>query len=132
MVNFGPLKEHAWHIYENYPYSMPTWIIILITVLGTFTSVIGLTIYCYCKNTLASNKPRIFSTVCQKKNAKNTKESKVMLSSLSQFILLYSRVKTTPEKLRERLKFMGMDFSELDIHISCLNRKDVRKYYYAI
>ena len=35
MVNYDSLREHIQQIDENYPYSMATWHIILITVLGT-------------------------------------------------------------------------------------------------
>ena len=49
MINYDLLKEQIQQIDVNYPFSMPTWLKILITVLGTFMAVIGIAIYCYCK-----------------------------------------------------------------------------------
>ena len=49
MVNYYSLREQMQHTDENYLYSMPTWLLILITVLGTLMIVAGITIFLYCK-----------------------------------------------------------------------------------
>ena len=47
-VNFEKYEDHIQQIDEIYLYSMPSWLIILTTVLGTVISVIGLVIYYHC------------------------------------------------------------------------------------
>ena len=51
-VNCDSLRRHIQQIDENYPYSMPTWLIILITALGTLMLSAGITIFLHCKHTL--------------------------------------------------------------------------------
>ena len=82
MVISDSLKEHVQEVEENYLYSMPTWLIILITVIGTFIFVIGLVIYCYCIYKWPSDRPRVFSATWDKKNTKSTVESKPMFPNL--------------------------------------------------
>ena len=49
MVNYDFLEEHIQQINESYLYCMPTWFIILITILSTLIGIIGTTIHCYLK-----------------------------------------------------------------------------------
>ena len=49
MVNYDSLMEQIQQIIENYPYSMSTWLIILITVLDTLMIGTGITVFLCCK-----------------------------------------------------------------------------------
>ena len=42
MLNYDSLQERIQKLDENYPYYMPTWLIILITVLSTLIGFIGI------------------------------------------------------------------------------------------
>ena len=48
MVNCDLLKENIQQIDENNHYSVPTWLMILIIVLGTIIAVIGIATYYHC------------------------------------------------------------------------------------
>ena len=49
MVNCDSLEEHMQQIDENYPFAVPTWLIILVTVLGTPVIATCFVAYCFCK-----------------------------------------------------------------------------------
>ena len=51
MVNYDFLREQIQQIDKNYPYSMPTLLIILIKELGTLIIGAGITVFLYCKYT---------------------------------------------------------------------------------
>ena len=55
MVIYSSSKEQIQQIDENYPFTIPTWLIILITVLGTLMNATCTAAYCYYKY----RKPRI-------------------------------------------------------------------------
>ena len=60
IVNYDSLRKQSQQIDENYPYSMPTRLIILITVLGILMIGMTITITFYCKY---KNKPNHFKTL---------------------------------------------------------------------
>ena len=66
---------------ENYPYSMPTWLIILITALGTIIIGTGIRFFLCCKYKHASNHSEAFSISWKKENPR---ETEVMLLGSSQ------------------------------------------------
>ena len=78
MVHYDCLKEKLQQSDENYPDSMPTtWLIILITVLGTLTISAWITSFLYCKYKYTLNHFRT-SSIFWHKNI--SKEAEVMLS----------------------------------------------------
>ena len=62
MVNYDSLKEEIRQNDKNYPFVVPTWLIILITVSDTFMTATGIASYCYCNYRQPRNKPKIFPT----------------------------------------------------------------------
>ena len=75
-------KRNKWHIDENYPYSMPTWLIILITVLGTLIIGAGILIFPYCKH---KNAPTCLYLALSISSCKeNFKKTKPMLENCPQ------------------------------------------------
>ena len=49
MVNYDSLKDQNQEVDENYVFAMSTWVIILITVLGTLMIATGIAAYFHCK-----------------------------------------------------------------------------------
>ena len=49
VVNYDLLGKHIRQIDKNYPYTMPIWLLILITVLVTLMIAARVTVFFYCK-----------------------------------------------------------------------------------
>ena len=105
MVNYNPLREHIQEIDGNYPYSMPTWLIILTTVLGTLMLGARILIFLYCKHKNAPTCSKSSSLFWQKEN---TKETKPMFTNQC------PTVKANPEMVKEALEILGIDFGDFD------------------
>ena len=110
MVIYDSLKEQIQQIDKIYPYSVPTWSIISTTVLGTLIIIIGITIVLYCKYICISNQSRTSAMFWHKKNQG---ETETMFPSSSQQSITSSKVKATPEKVREKLELLGMAFCDV-------------------
>ena len=72
MVNYDSLREHIKQIDEIYSYSMPIWLIILITVLGTLMIGARVTVFCYCKYRNTLNNSKTSSKFWHKENPRGT------------------------------------------------------------
>ena len=83
MVDYDPLKEQIQQIDENYLFSMPTWLIVLITVLGTLLTTLSIATYWYCKYIRTKNKPKAFSVVLHKNVMKNNQRVKLCVQLLA-------------------------------------------------
>ena len=73
MVDYDSLREQIQQIDEKYPYSKPTWLIILMTVLGTRMVGARSTIFFYFKYNNTPNHSKTSSIFWQKENMKETK-----------------------------------------------------------
>ena len=110
LVNYDSLMEKILQIDKNYPYSMPTWLIILITVLGSFIITVGIGTFLYGKYKCSSNQSKTLMFWCKN----NQKETGAMLPSSSQQSITSPKVWTNFEKVRETLKLLGIYFSYFD------------------
>ena len=84
MLNYDLLQDLIQQINENHPFSVPTWIIVFITVFGTLMDTSGIAIYCYCKYRRTKIKPYAFPDAWYKNDLKYNKKDKSMLPSSSQ------------------------------------------------
>ena len=99
---------------------MLTWIIIPITVLGTLMIGAGNAIFFYCKYKNTPNPSKALSIFWHNKN---TKDIKAMLLGFLKQSVGYPNVKATPEKIKETLEMLAMDFSGFDKYKVCRNSK---------
>ena len=70
MVSYDPLKEQIHKIEETYPFTIPTWPIIFIMMLGTLMTATDIAVNCNCKYVQTRNKPKIFSAPWHRNNPK--------------------------------------------------------------
>ena len=84
---------------ENYPFDMPTWLIIIITMLSILMAATGIAVYCYCKYRYSTKKPKIISAAWHRNKVNNNKEVNSLLPDTSQQSTAPLKVKTTPEKV---------------------------------
>ena len=102
---------------------MPTWLIILITMLGTLISA-GITIFLYCKyksTSTCSNTSSIFL------HTENPKVTKLMFVNSPCHLIISAKIKATYETVKEALDMLRIDFSDCDKHKICRNSKDGSK-----
>ena len=85
MVNYDSLREQIQQIDENYLYSMPTWLIILTTVLGILIIGTGITVFLYCKYKHTSNCSKSPFIFWHKKSSEETEA--MLLGSAQQLVL---------------------------------------------
>ena len=76
MVNNDSLREQIQQYDENYPYSMPSGLIILITVLGTFIAITVIATLLYCQYWHTVHKSQGSSAFWHRTN---TEETEMML-----------------------------------------------------
>ena len=121
MVNYASLGEQIQQIDDDYPYSTSTWLIALITVLGTLMTGVTITIPFYRKYKNTPNHSKTSSIFWHKENPK---EPKSMLSGSPQHSIGYQRIKVTPEKVRETLEMLELDFFDFHMYKAYRNSKD--------
>ena len=109
IVNYDSLREQIWQIDENYPYSMPTWLISLTTVLGAL--IIG--DYSFSLLQILTHF-KLFQNLSIFWHKQNPEETEAMHWGSSQQSIGSPKNKATPEKARETPEMLGMDFSDFN------------------
>ena len=121
MVNYDSLREQIQQIDEKYPYSMPTWLIILITVLGTLIIGTVITGFLCCK---LKHKPFQDFIFWYEMNPKATR---TMIPGSSHKFIGSPKIEATPQNVRYTLELLGIYFSSFDKYKAYRNSKDRRK-----